>query len=56
MQITKQLVQSGKGKGTHITRDMCFPGGETHITRDMSFPGLETHITRDMCLTVAHTF
>ena len=22
-------------KGTHITRDMCFPGVGTHITRDM---------------------
>ena len=37
------------GGGTHITRDTCFPGGGTHITRDMCFPGGGTHITRDMC-------
>ena len=49
------------GRRTHITRDicfpgggtkslgMCFPGGGTHITRDMCFPGGGTHITRDMC-------
>ena len=30
--------------GTHITRDMCFPGRGTHRTRDMSFPGGE-HIS-----------
>ena len=37
------------GWGTHITRDMCFLGRETPITRDMCFPGRGTHITRDMC-------
>ena len=45
-------------RGTHITRDMCFPGRGTHMTRDMGFPGREldmcfpdrgTHITMDMC-------
>ena len=25
------------GRGTHITRDMCFPRRKTHITRDMFF-------------------
>ena len=47
--------------GTHIIRDMCFPGGVTHITSDMcSPPGKhislvmcsltwQTHIPSDMC-------
>ena len=47
-------------RGTHITRDMCFPGRGTHITKELSvsqvgehislgtwcFPGRGTHITR----------
>ena len=36
-------------RGTHLTRNMCFPGGGTHITRDSCFPGRGTHITRGMC-------
>ena len=43
------------GGGTHITRDMCFPGWE-HISLGicvfqvgMCLPGRGTHITRDMC-------
>ena len=29
-------------------------GGGTHITRDMRFPGRETHITSNMCLPGKH--
>ena len=50
------------GGGTHITRDMCFPGGE-HISLGICvsqvgecisvgirvLPGRGTHITTDMC-------
>ena len=49
-------------RGTHNTRDMCFPRGEhitlgicvsqeggTHNTRDMCFAGRGAHNTRDMC-------
>ena len=36
-------------RGTHITKDTCFPGGRIHITRDICFPGGGTHITRDTC-------
>ena len=31
-------------RGTLIIRDTCLPGGGTHITRDMWFPGKE-HIS-----------
>ena len=39
------------GRGIHMTRDTCFPGGwgGTHITGDMCFPGGGSHIARDMC-------
>ena len=40
------------GRGTHITRDMCFLGRGTCITRDMCFLGRGTPITRDMCFWV----
>ena len=36
-------------KGTHITRDTCFPSRGTHITSDMCFLGRKKHITSDMC-------
>ena len=43
------------GRTTHVTMDMCFPGGEKHITMDICCAGRGTHITRntsisrDMC-------
>ena len=50
------------GRGTHITRDICFPGrehtsleicvsqvGNTHHLGYVFFPGRGTHITRDIC-------
>ena len=36
------------GRGTHITKDMCFPCRGIHITRDMFFLGGGTPITRDI--------
>ena len=36
------------GRGTHITKDMCFLCRGIHITRDMFFLGGGTPITRDM--------
>ena len=45
--ITRDMCFPGGGK--NITTDMCFPGGRTHITRDICFPGGGTHTTRDMC-------
>jgi len=44
--VTKDM--SFPGRGTHITRDMLFLGGGTHITSDMCFPGRRTHINGDM--------
>ena len=38
-----------QGRGTLITRDMCFPGGRTHITRDMCFAGRGT-ISQGICV------
>ena len=36
------------GRGTHNTKDMCFPCRGIHITRDMFFLGGGTPITRDI--------
>ena len=40
------------GRGTHITRDMCFPGRGTYITGKMCFPERGNHITSDMSFPV----
>ena len=40
------------GRGTLITRDMCFLYRGTHISRDLCFLGRGTHITRDICFLV----
>ena len=43
------VICVSQGRGTHITRDICFPGRGTCITRNMCFLGKGTLITRDMC-------
>ena len=46
---TDSISKTDLHRGTHITRDICFPSRGTHITKDICFPGRGTHLTRDMC-------